>query len=82
MLCRLTDVFQAAHIRTQHFRHLNATVGLLVVFQHRHQRTANRQAGAVQRVDRRGFLSALLRQRACMRRAWKSHMLEQDEISR
>ncbi|CSC82763.1 Uncharacterised protein [Vibrio cholerae] len=29
-----------------------------------------------------GFFSPLRRKRACIRRAWKSHMFEQEEISR
>ena len=34
----------AAQVRAQHFGHHHAAVGLLVVFQHRHQRAAHGQA--------------------------------------
>ena len=36
----------AAQVGAQHFGHRHAAVGLLVVFQHRHQRAAYGQAGA------------------------------------
>jgi hypothetical protein len=38
------DLGQAAHIGPQNLRHRHAAVGILVVFQHCHQRPAYRQA--------------------------------------
>ena len=78
----LTDIFQTVHVRTQYFRYFNTAICLLVVFQHRNQRTPYRQARAVEGMDQTGFLIGLLRQRACMRRAWKSQTFEHEEISR
>jgi hypothetical protein len=39
-----SDLGQATHIGPQNFRHRHTAVGILVVFQHRHQRPAYRQA--------------------------------------
>ena len=40
-----------AQVGAQHFGHHHAAVGLLVVFQHSHQRAAHGQAGTVQSVQ-------------------------------
>ena len=41
----------AAHVRAQHFGYHHAAIGLLVVFQHRHQGAAHGQARTVQGVQ-------------------------------
>ena len=47
-----------SHVRPQGLRYHHRPVLLLVVFENRHQRPADRQAGAVQRVDELGFARA------------------------
>ena len=73
--------FDAAHVGTEHFRNRHAAVGVLIVFKHRDERAADREAGAVQGVDiLRAAVSSL--KRVPMRRAWKASQLEQELISR
>src|SRR4051812_40244318 len=45
------DGGDAVHVAAQHLRDQDRAVGLLVVLHHRDQRAADRDAGAVQRVD-------------------------------
>ena len=45
--------------RAQRLRHRDRAVGVLIGLQHRHQRAADRDARAVQRVDEAGVLAAL-----------------------
>lgn len=40
----LADIFEAAHIRAQHFRDLDTAISLLIVFHQRHQGTTYCQA--------------------------------------
>lgn len=74
--------FQATHIRAQHLRDSDAAIGVLVVFQYRDQRTTHSQPEPFSVCTSSGLPVCGLRQRAIMRRAWKSSMLEQEEISR
>jgi hypothetical protein len=75
--------FQPAHIGPQRHREWRSSRRLLVILHHRDQRAADRQAGAVQRVDEAREPSPPRgRVRAFIRRAWKSPQFEQLEISR
>ena len=39
-----TQLSDAAHVRTQHFRHRHRAIGILVILKHGHQRAAHSQA--------------------------------------
>src|SRR5690242_971664 len=45
------DAFDATHIRPQYLRDQYRPIGLLMVLHHRNQRTPQRDAGAIQRVQ-------------------------------
>ena len=51
--------FHPTHVGLQRLRNAHRAVGLLVVFQHGHQRAAHGQTGAVQRVHMLGLRLAL-----------------------
>ena len=58
-LTRLDLSFDAAHVGLQRVRHRDRAVCLLVVLHHRDQRAADRDAGAVERVDEARDLAVL-----------------------
>src|SRR5690348_622323 len=56
---RTGDDGETAHIRTQRFRHDDAAIRLLIIFEHGDQGAADRKAGPVQGMDEPGALVAL-----------------------
>ena len=76
------DHFEPAHVGAERLGHGDGPIGPLAVFEDRDQGPPDRQRGPVEGMDEAGLLSPLTRNRAFMRRAWKSPQLEQLEISR
>src|SRR5690349_14327533 len=58
-VCASPDLFFSAHIRLQRFGNGDAAVGVLIVFQHRDERTPDRETRAVQRVHEALHLAVL-----------------------
>src|SRR5262245_35760420 len=56
----LSNPLQPAHVGTQRFRDDDAAVFLLIVLQHRDERSPDRESGAVECVNKDGFALGLL----------------------
>ena len=72
----------AMHVRAEDFRYDDGTVSLLVVFQDSGDGTADSRPEPFRVWTNSGFDFGVRRKRILARRAWKSSVLEHDEISR
>lgn len=76
------DELFAHHVRLQLFRNANRAVGLLMIFQERHQRPRGGNAGIVQRMHEFDSAVGVVAITQVVRRACQSVMLEQLWVSR
>lgn len=51
LLRRRNDLFLAVHVGTQRLRNRHGTIGILIVFQHSHERTADSETGTIEGVN-------------------------------